>query len=511
MKKKLMAKKEKIKQARLNQKRNRINKKEARKSWGLMVIDDAAIRKQAFSTVKKTLKTVERLESQIEDFHEVDLSLYNDWYKLTFRDREKKIVELSEEYSKLADFHNDIISAHELYEISIEEAYLRIREESDQYKTANSKEKASIEEERQRRREYGEEEMERVSREESWGAFYDEEEEEFGAYGPDGISDPREFIMFDDAPERTHEEDDSLKKLRLMSDSEIKSLCRNEDLALQAFGMLMYFARTVGDFELLFKLWDFIPKKTMKIFEKSYNKATGQSLSEHMGSFREILDEMLANIQEGVEFVEEQSEDDFEYERKSYDPSKKDKMVSSGEIAEKLKLYYRKIVKRLHPDTLSHIKPSEQRWRQRLWERAVSLRKCEDLEGLVGLYTEILLRSEALSELSLADVNQNLQYLKEKTNFLKQEIKVLKKRPWWGFSRKRSFDKLKMQVQKDFSIQEESIQTKIEKLRATHKMWEYFSKEIKNKNNRINKSKGRRSGRGRRQSESAAHNDSTYF
>lgn len=461
-------KKEKRKKAKAKQKENRFKNLEAKKHWGLLVIDDSSIRKEAFREAKKALKSVERIESQIEDFYNLDSSLYNDWYNLTFRAQEKKIENLQEEYEKTAVFHNKVITAYKFYKISIEEAYLKIIREEIRYKTADTKEKSLIDKERRKRNQFLEEEMSKIEAEE-FKSFYDDDGF-FDLGGDENVgSFEEEESIFPWAPKRSIDDKKLMDTLKTMAKDEITALSKDKDAVFDILFDSINIARTISDFKFIIDFWEILTPKLQQAVQKSFKKSTGQNLSETISVFKEAV--------QHIEVFSKNTSEDYKFTS-----SKKAHLAventNSSNDEEKLKQIYRKIVKKIHPDKNLDLNPKEERWHKRLWTTVNSLKNQSNIEALENIYTEILLKSEAFTELNVCEADNYVKCLEEKIKILKNERKHLKKQLWWGFSRKRTFVKLEEKINKELDETQRKLHFSISELKETHAHWKKMSKKF---------------------------------
>jgi hypothetical protein len=131
----------------------------ARHIHSLMVIDDTRLRRDLFKEPAKILRKIERLEAAIAAFYSSDQRLFNEWLELTFRADREEIDRRTSEFRKLGEFHNEIVAAAEMLNISMPAAFRMLKLEQEQYARGNDEERARIDGLRAERQRYAMAEM----------------------------------------------------------------------------------------------------------------------------------------------------------------------------------------------------------------------------------------------------------------------------------------------------------------------------------------------------------------
>lgn len=102
---------------------------------------------------------------------------------------------------------------------------------------------------------------------------------------------------------------------------------------------------------------------------------------------------------------------------------------------EKLKLAYRRLVRRLHPDLQGpQIDVTEARWQRRIWHLSQVARETGDLTQLEVLFKVSLLRQMELSELTREDALTVKTWLSKEVERVQAELHEAEGDPAWGFS-----------------------------------------------------------------------------
>lgn len=103
--------------------------------------------------------------------------------------------------------------------------------------------------------------------------------------------------------------------------------------------------------------------------------------------------------------------------------------------AERLKMVYRRLVRRLHPDMQGpQMDATERRWQKKIWHLSQLARQRADVDELNALYKVSLLRQMELSELTIADAHEVHAWLRNEMDRIDGEINELRAHPAWGFS-----------------------------------------------------------------------------
>lgn len=434
---------------------------------GLLVIDDVPLRKASFSAAEKIIKKIDRLEGNIAAFHDTDQKLFNDWWALTFRSSQSQIEDLHEKLKGLSQFHNWIIAVSRQLDIEMPRAYRLLRMEQENYAHGDAEQRQRIEEARRDRDRFIREEMEREFREHYGDEDFDDDDEDAEFDGGD-----------DSPPPRTPDEEELFDYLNSLSDKRIRQICQHHDEAMETLSFALGLGRKVEDYKLFLRIWEQAPHKLQQRFAKSFSKGTGVSLQTVIERMRQALAEVENESASHSEDDEEMDEDPFT-----------DDFIGSGARhststhlppvdLEKLKLIYRKLVRRLHPDLQdTHIHAKQILWQRKIWDRAQTAHRNQSLEELERLYKLTLLRQKELHDLTIGEIRESCHWLSGEQERLQNETNGLKRLPAWGFSRAKSHATLQKRLQKDFDRQAQQLEEEIGRLESQHEFLEFLSQQ----------------------------------
>ncbi|MGZ3721671.1 MAG: J domain-containing protein [Bdellovibrionales bacterium] len=373
----------------------------------LIVVDDSHIRKSAFAAAARQLKRLEQLESRLKSFHERDQKLFSDWFDLAFRDRRHKMDLLRGEYRELAEFYNWMNALVSMEDISLPEAAVRIREEQRLYREGTVKDRMRIDELRRVREEFIRAQLDRAnSRERKRSQPEEKGETEETNYGRAEVT----------------------RALGRLADEEIEDWCADPEIAFLFLGDCIKAGHAGGDFKLFFRVWDLTHAKIQRQFAKEYQKEFGSSL---------------------FDVLEKMRDGGFAAEAPAANP------------LESLKLMYRQLVRKLHPDVNGEEAFAEDSWRRTMWQRVQVAYQGENLSLLNKLFHLTLLRGNELSDLRVGDLQTSQKWLADEISETEQSIKGLRSKPAWGFSRRKDLQplarKLERQMEKDRAKLEEQV------------------------------------------------------
>jgi hypothetical protein len=408
----------------------------------LLLIDDSKLRQQSFSAAEKILKKMDRLEASMVAFQKEDQKLFDGWFELTFREERAEIERLKNERARLAKFHNWIVALAYAEKISAPAAYLRIKEEERAYENGDEETKRKIELERERRDQYI---RSQVEEENTFDEFEEEEEENRdNGFGPSPL---------------TEEEQEALARVKEMDPAFLREAMKDPEAAFDLLGMLLSLSRTPEDFALFLRLWELANTAVRGKLSKLFSRATGMPLGEKLG-------EMRAFVQAAEAAQEKQGEEAFEENFFSADKRANRVHQLSPEQDEALKLTYRKLVRRLHPDLQRNSAVSGKlgHWQQRVWSAAQDAYKEKSLPKLEHLYKIVLLRSRELNDLTISEIQSSREWLEEELEFMGSEARGMKRHPAWGFHKKKSYEKIELKVRIRFEHELDSTEFAIDEL-----------------------------------------------
>ena len=431
----------------------------------LIVIDDRNIRKAAFAEAEKLIKKVERLESYFQAFQEQDQRLFSDWYELTFREARKRILNLHEEYERLADFHNSMVAVAKMRGVALPLAFQYLSDERKRYAEGSALDRAKIDRERQEREQYIQCEID----DELSAAFDDDDDD-------DDDDDEDEDDTFDDgsafSEDRT-ELDAEMRAIDAMPEKKLRQACRDHHGAFDLLGTVLSHARSERDFARFLRVWDIVPFKHRQNFAKSFARETGNSLKNYIEEVREALrDNAHAEArsrEDGAEREDDgrqQSSDEFvgssTAQRKSF---------SSVTNSEASKSLYRKLVRRLHPDLQSGGE-SFAPWQRDMWLRVQRAYHDCDAKKLEMLHGLVMIRNRDLGELTIGEIVDSRVWLEAEVGRLSDEAKALRKLPSWGFSRRKDFGPVVRKIERSMAAERRHIEAKVQDLKDHHEIIE---------------------------------------
>jgi hypothetical protein len=389
---------------------------EVRRMSNLIPLDDRKIRKQAFASLEKLLKKLQRMEGYVESFHDQDERLFHEWFELTFRDDNREVASLRGQYRELADFHNHMHALAQMEDLALPEAAYLLREEERIYQSANSEQRREIEEDRRLREQFICSQTQRNERPSSASPDLDEED---------------------------LEEVDLLNEL---DDEELEEWCASSQTAFFLLGKTLRAANYSKDFELFFRLWEATHSKIQRDFARQFEKQHGYSLMEALGQMRERF------------CVESDS--------------------NSGEREEALKLQYRQLVRKLHPDVHESANGvANEVWRKKMWEQVQEAYQRQDLQELNRLFHLVLLRTRDLEQLRLSELHLSRRWISDEIERMSDLTKRLRRKPAWGFSRRKNFEPIKRKIERDLRKARRDLENQVIELRVHHAHLERLGRE----------------------------------
>jgi len=144
--------------------------------------------------------------------------------------------------------------------------------------------------------------------------------------------------------------------------------------------------------------------------------------------------------------------------------------------SERMKLVYRRLVRRLHPDMQGpNMDVTESRWQKRIWHLSQIARQNGDVEQLDALYKVSLLRQMELSELTISDAHEVHAWLKNELDRLEVEFAEMKVQPSWCFSLTGENPALLHRILSDFEGERDFLETEIREIQSQHDYLEGLS------------------------------------
>jgi hypothetical protein len=142
---------------------------------------------------------------------------------------------------------------------------------------------------------------------------------------------------------------------------------------------------------------------------------------------------------------------------------------------EELRLTYRKLVRKLHPDSMAMISWSSaanMEWMSRYWHQAQDAYQARDQATLGKLYFMTLIHLQEVSSMTLAEIKDTANWLQQYYEILQTKADVFKRSRAWGFSKRKTYQPLIKAITKDLSKQMAPLDKQIQYLDFYHKMLE---------------------------------------
>ncbi len=415
--------------------------REKKTPYSLLIIDNGPLKKQAAEQAQIWLKKIEDFELALKKFNDVDQPLFTKWYNLTTHPLREELEALTDEYSKLIEFHNTMIFIVNDQDVSMAQAYLILKEENERFEAGDAVVRGEIENLRELRKRLIEDDL--------------GPEENFEGHGSRGADAPRESG-------RDHgDDDDRLRFFEKLTDSQISEILRDPDdgpsFLMNAVAILLQASR--GD--LLKKFWKLAPGALKKNLNQMARKNLGHSLED-------LFEERPGGFQEEGEAPR--------VAKAKPTPSKETK---AEEERLKLKTLYRKIVRKIHPDQFSdEVTPEIKSWLGGLWHKVVHFYDKEDAQALEALHHKIVLRLKKYEELSVSEIHAAAKSLEKELQELLREQKNSRQGPAWNFSELKNYKKVQNQVSKPFRLEKKRILENIEELELEHEILERQSRHF---------------------------------
>lgn len=413
-------------------------------SRAIILVDDRKIRLEYFAAIEKIEKKLTALQNKAEAFQNEDQKLYENWFDLTFRNLRYQVEQKLKEYNDLCHFHNWIIAESRMKKISMDEAAYRLRREAENFKNADELTKEKIRQIRQARDEFIQNEQK-----------VDELDDEFS----------------EDSEDSNDEElKEKIEQFQGLSDEDIHHIYESEFDGVEFLVEFFEVTMETKDPSYFLRAWDLSPKSLQNLF-KRYSKEMGVKDFEHLLKF------MRANLKEnGTTSEEKKDGDDQTF---VFSPEKQEK---KEEQTETLKLIYRQLVRRLHPDLWQHqgLKEEQRKTQilfQSLWGRVQKAYQSNNFMEMKKLKILVALKQKDLNTLSIDEIKSGVHIFKEELMTLEEQVRFFKKHPWWNFSKKRETKSLEKKIAKEFQNQLVDLETQIYDLHVTHNIMEMMYNE----------------------------------
>jgi curved DNA-binding protein CbpA len=443
----------------------------------LIVIDDQELRREYSSEAFKILKQIDRLEKKVQQFHGLDQNQFDQWHRLTFQHDQEAIERSQREYQELLRFHNWVVATAKIMDIEMPEAYARMKEEEKRWQHGSPEVRKKIDQDRRARDTYIETKIYGQYNEEPSYQEESDVDSDRDQHLNQVLSHLEDLLLPED---REAEKDAQVRIDRIMdlSDDELEYFLRDREVAFLVFDLSLSWGETENDTSFFMRMWRLMPAKHKKSFKVFYSSLTGLSLDElveRWGGDAVKDDDTFQN-----DFINGES---FRHDRPT------DKHTETPDPGlEKIKLLYRKLVRRLHPDSraadvanaLNEVQAVDQKsqkeWMNRAWDLVQKAYAQKNLDSLERLFKLTLLRVNALDQLTIDEIIEARGWLKKDLKNLESEARRFKKSPAWGFSvKKNAINKLTMlkrKIKTEFSQTLDSVRSQIEEIRADHRLLE---------------------------------------
>ncbi len=389
------------------------------KERNLMVINDHQLRMNLFSPSAALLKKIKKLAVSQKDFLSIDKFLYENWYQLTFREETRELLGIEQRQKRLQELQIHLHSIAENSAVSLQTAFLFLKDEALQFQSGDDDWKFIITKLREHRLEYAKKKLtEKIKRQQNpqgdfFGSFFDKQPVvecilpvQVVKECPDisGLNRKSRAVYYygkEVSPE-------ALEKLFLEKN-------RGEILFKELFKITM----EVGDWPLLGKLW-------MAASEGYKNKIL-KKMPSHLMSF---LNQLILD---------------------SNSPSK-ESQIEGYVLAElNLKTIYHKLARYFHPDLQTEDCDYEAlTFAEQMLKEAQEAYLAKDLVRLKRLEMMALIHQGDLRSLTLDEIYQSSIVLAQELENLKRTIKLNERHPAWRFSTRHNHSAVIAKIRANF-------------------------------------------------------------
>lgn len=199
------------------------------------------------------------------------------------------------------------------------------------------------------------------------------------------------------------------------------------------------------------KIWKLTPHKKQIEFNKIFREEFGISLKETLEAMQDMC-EVPTPEASSAEAVRASLASDAEY----------------------VKLLYRKLVRRLHPD-LNGKAQVQLPWHRKIWERVQHAKS--DRNELEKLWRLFLIRSKDHRELTVSELYESQRWLCDELNRLNREARGLKRLPAWGFSRRKDYAPVHRKTEKQILKELWTIEEQVAEFKKQHDLMELLAKD----------------------------------
>lgn len=443
----------------------------------VLVVDNAPLRQRSFQAAQKIIEKIERLEEKIRRFHSTDQKLFNEWLEVTFRSHRATHEKAQNHYIELARFHNWVVATAKQLKIEMHTAYRLMCEEQIRWNNGNEAQRRQIDLEREKREAYiREQSRARYTGDSGFETDYEEDPENRGIEGLSETLDHLEEIILGNEAEPLDNAEDRIRRLQNLSDECLEMYLSMHDTGFMLFDISMTWGDAHGDYSFFKRIWNLLKPTQKDYISKVYTSMTETPI-EDLLQYLGLSPDWHAD--EDSEKSEEEDEDPISFEDPSEGFAPRVEKVQRQNAAndEKLKLTFRKLMRKLHPDV--HAATSDDGslppWARRMWvlvQKAYGDKNIKALERLLKL-TQI--RMNALDELAISEIAEAKHWLLKDLEDLEDESKDLRNSMAWGFSGKKKYDSLKKRIESDFNRNLRTVMEEIAELEQQNQLLEILA------------------------------------
>ncbi len=427
----------------------------------IILIDQAPLIQQAIDELESWHDKIETLEIQIQRFQDTDLKLYNEWFQLTSQNYQRDIDIVFTAYQKIAEFHNWVVYTAEDKNVSLPEAYYLMVQEEEQFLNGTADERARILKLREQRQKAINGEM-------------DDESNDDGDYSDDAIFDD---ISEEDQQKQAQEQlkharayhERELHYYDMLSEKQIRKIMKDDSDGLMLLVQCVTIALETYRYDLILKIWNCTPPKIKKTFNKGFQKEFGMSLDD-------LLERVTEKAREDAGVDEE---DEFNFARHFESPFEKSSAkktqweTRAPEDSELAKIYYRRLMQKVHPDKLKkEFVSTRKNWLERLWKKIQTAYSDQNVRSLKNLYLQVLISLKHYDEVTYSELKQGAELLKKEYTRIRESQAQTLSHPAWGFSHQKSYKKLEKEIAEPYKENKKRLtrdKTRLEELHASLK------------------------------------------
>lgn len=435
-----------------------------KKARSLIILDQRPLRTKAINELEKWHDKIELLEIELQKFHDTDFKQYNDWLRLTLGNLQEENNTLIDKYQKLALFHNWVVFTEEDENISLPHAFFLMSQEELNYQNGSPDEKEQIEKLREVRTQKINAKLKSAGEDD----FGDEDDfeshsEQFDDENMDEDRESDNWIEQEEREIRLHREKFQKEILffESLTDKKLVKKMRDFDEGINLISSCVYICSLCYRFDLVERIWAFVPLKIKTHFNTDFKKQMGVTLDQYLKSVKEDARRTSNDDEYGEEFdFKSHFENPF---------TNKNKTETPAETLEAVKIVYRRIMMKVHPDKLSaDFVNAKKNWLDRLWKKIQSAYDQTDVKALKNLHLQILVTLKNYDDLDLSDLRAGAQLLQAELARLGKSHEDTLQHPAWGFSKLKSYKKLEKIVAEPYKKTLKELKKDIKRIEGTH-------------------------------------------